>query len=132
MVNFFMTGYYRFRFGFRSKLWFWFTMLTFSINRKSKLNYKNKILIYKNIFQPIILYAAPVWGTCSNCHIKKVQITQDRCLKIVLNKPHYYSTKRLHHHAKIKLVKDSITKQTQSFLTKCVSSMNPLIPNLPN
>lgn len=100
------------------------------INRRSKLHIKNKLLIFKNIFRPMITYASPVWGDCANCHINKLQIAQNKCLKIILNKPHYYNTKRLHNNANITFIKQSINIQTNSFLTKCAFSSNPLISNL--
>lgn len=62
------------------------------INRKSKLNFGNKLLIFKNIFHPMLLYASPVWGNCSNTHLHTLQTTQNKILKLILNKPFYYKT----------------------------------------
>lgn len=38
------------------------------IHRRSKLNILNKILIFKSVFRPIMLYGAPVWNTCATTH----------------------------------------------------------------
>lgn len=97
------------------------------INRKSKLNLKNKMLIYKSIFKPMLLYACSVWGECANCHKNKLQVTQNKCLKLINNLPFYYSTKKLHKISNINPIQEAITKQTNTFLHKCQYSDNPLI-----
>jgi len=66
------------------------------INRKSKLNIANKIIILKVVFQPLILYACPAWGTCAKTHIKSLQILQNKLLRMILNVPWHFSTLQLH------------------------------------
>jgi Reverse transcriptase (RNA-dependent DNA polymerase) len=102
------------------------------INRKSKLNYNNKLLIFKNIFHPILLYASPVWGNCANIHLRTLQTTQNKILKLILNKPFYYKTSKLHSKTNIQLIKDIISKRTNTFISKCNQSNNPLISNINN
>uniref|UniRef100_A0A182FPZ5 Endo/exonuclease/phosphatase domain-containing protein n=1 Tax=Anopheles albimanus TaxID=7167 RepID=A0A182FPZ5_ANOAL len=38
------------------------------INRKAKLNTRNKILIYTSIIRPVLTYASPVWTDCAATH----------------------------------------------------------------
>jgi hypothetical protein len=47
------------------------------INRKSSLNTKNKILLYKVGIRPILTYGAPVFSTAAKTHLKKIQTTQN-------------------------------------------------------
>lgn len=100
------------------------------INRKSKLSIKNKLLIYKTIFQPIMLYASPVWDCTADCHIKKLQIIQNKCLKIILNYPYYYNTSRLHAHANINLIKTILPRFRNNFVARLDMTDNPLICNM--
>lgn len=100
------------------------------VNKKSKLSERNKILIFKSMFRPTLLYAAPVWGGCANCHLNKLQITQNKFLKLVFNKPMHYSTKKLHLKAQIDLIRDSILAQIEKFKNNCLFSVNPLITSL--
>lgn len=39
------------------------------LNRKSRLNTANKLIIFKSIIQSILLNACPVWGNCAKSHI---------------------------------------------------------------
>lgn len=100
------------------------------INRRSKLNIKNKELIFKSIFRPIMLYGAPVWSSCASTHRKTLQVTQNKLLKIIHGKPFYYSTKKLHDETKIKTINETINEMTRKFEDNCCNSENPLISGL--
>ena len=100
------------------------------INRKSKLSSSNKLLIFRAIIQSILLNACPVWGNCAYHHIEKLQIIQNKCLKIILNLPRYHSTYDLHHRANIPKLSQQISKINLNFRAKLARSENPLINNL--
>ena len=54
-------------------------LLLFSDN----INVKNKLLIYKVIIRPIMLYACPIWGgVAAKCHIDKLQRVQNKCIRL--------------------------------------------------
>lgn len=100
------------------------------INRNSNLNIDNKMLIVKVIFQAIILYGCPVWGNCAKTHIKRLQIAQNKLLKMVLRLPWHFSTTRLHLISDTNPVSDCINNAIENFITKCSLSENRLISNL--
>lgn len=100
------------------------------INRKSKLSIENKLLIFKTIFQPVLTYASPVWADCANTHIKKLQICQNKVLKLILNLPWHYSTARLHERANTNTILCLIHKLKYNFLIKCSLSESELIRNI--
>lgn len=74
------------------------------INRNSRLNIVNKHIMLKTIFHGIMFYAAPVWAISAKCHIKKLQVSQNKLLKMIYNLPWHFSTNRLHELAHIELV----------------------------
>lgn len=100
------------------------------INRNSLLNNPNKILIVKAIFQAIILYGCPVWGSCAKTHIKRLQIAQNKILKMALKLPWHFSTSKLHLDNNVKTVPQAIEILTSRFRSKCSFSENPLISSL--
>lgn len=101
-------------------------------NKKSKLSFQNKMLLFKSSFRPVLLYEAPVWGGCANSHLNGLQVAQNKCLKMVVNKPFYYSTRKLHEGTRISYVRDVISAQSVRFISKCECSANPLISGLPS
>lgn len=102
------------------------------INRNSNLSFANKILLYKTIFQAILLYACPVWGHCAKSHIKTLQICQNKLLRLMLKLPWYFSTERLHLLSDVQYISQKITYANGNFNIRCNLSDNPLILNLIN
>ena len=56
------------------------------ICKNSKLNIKNKLLIYKTLLRPIMTYVCPAWGSMANkTSLNTLQKIQNKCLRMVLN-----------------------------------------------
>lgn len=97
------------------------------LGRKSKLSTKNKYLIYKMVIRPTFTYAAPVWGHAAKTHIKKLQIVQNKCLKMINKLPMDHSTAHLHETTGYKMIADLIQEQTFKFNARCRNSSFSLI-----
>ena len=87
------------------------------ISRKSKLHLTNKLLIYKLAIRPIFTYACPAFINIANCHLKKLQIIQNKALRMILNKNRFERIQKIHEEAKVPLVKEYIDKLTTKFNT---------------
>lgn len=79
-------------------------MLYSMLNRKSKLNRSNKLLLYKVAIRPIHSYASPIFSHAAKCHIKKLQVFQNKTIKMILNKPPRTSTTMINEEADINLL----------------------------
>ena len=55
------------------------------INRKSTLNTNNKMLLCKMIIRPVMLYAAPVWSNTFDSNYNKLEIVQNKILRMIRN-----------------------------------------------
>ncbi|KAI8126988.1 putative RNA-directed DNA polymerase from transposon X-element [Lucilia cuprina] len=97
------------------------------LNKHSYLNAKNKNLLYKSIIRPILTYASPVWYTAANYHLKRLQIIQNKCLKIINNKNWKYPTNILHQETKYEKIFDFITRLNNKYFEKVENSSYPLI-----
>ena len=51
------------------------------LNKNSKLSCNNKLIIYKVIVRPAMLYACPVWSMTSRTNFLKLQIQQNKFLR---------------------------------------------------
>jgi hypothetical protein len=80
------------------------------INRRSKLNVRNKLLLYKVVLRPVITYAAPILHGIADIHLKKLQVFQNKIIKIALNLPMQTSTNFVHQAANIDTIKRSWRK----------------------
>lgn len=97
------------------------------LNRRSPLNLKNKNLIYKCVIRPILSYASPVWYKAARCHIKKMQIIQNKCLKMIHNKHWRFPTQSLHDETGYEKYRDFIERQNLNFFTKVRNSFYEII-----
>ena len=88
------------------------------INKKSSLNISNKRLIFKSVFHAVMFYGAPVWAKSANCHLRKLQVLQNKLLKLLYNKPRLYSTARIHDLAGTELITDKMLRLCTKFYEK--------------
>lgn len=86
------------------------------INRKSKLNIQNKLLIYKVAIRPVFTYASPAFIGIAKSHIKRLQVQQNKALKMILNTSRYERTSTIHEVAKVQMVEEYIEKLTEKFI----------------
>lgn len=97
------------------------------LNRNSKLSQDNKNLIFKSIVRPILTYGAPVWRHSALTHRKKLQIIQNKTLKIINNLPWRFPTVDLHHLTNYQMMNEYIDYISTKFLNRCVCSSFELI-----
>ena len=57
----------------------------------------------------------PLLNDIAASHIKKLQVMQNKILKMYLNKPWQYSTEALHQEALVEKIKDFISRLTLKF-----------------
>lgn len=101
------------------------------LNRRSTLNRKNKILLYRMCIRPIMTYGCQVWSKrCAKTYLKKLQVIQNKNLKIIFNLPRRYSTNRLHRVYQQEMFAVVINNITQRFETRNRISNFALIRNL--
>ncbi|GFX31122.1 RNA-directed DNA polymerase from mobile element jockey [Trichonephila clavipes] len=67
-----------------------------SISPKSKLALRYKVLLYKAILRPIMLYASPIWAGAAVTHLKRLHTFQNIRLRIASNAPWFVRNEVLH------------------------------------
>ncbi|GBN65883.1 RNA-directed DNA polymerase from mobile element jockey [Araneus ventricosus] len=53
------------------------------IGRRTCLSLSNKVLLFKQVLRPILTYAAQIWGLSAKSHRKKIQILQNKILRMM-------------------------------------------------
>lgn len=97
------------------------------INRRSKLSVENKILIYKVMFQSVLLYGSPVWSNCAITHRKKLQVKQNKILKMMFDLPWFFSTSTLHKNSGVQEIVQKVELLNTSFHNSVAMLNNQLI-----
>ena len=73
---------------------------------KGYLTPKTCILIYKSFILPLMEYGCTLYMNANNSHLNRLQILQNKCLKICLDKDKKYNTELLHKEANINLLSE--------------------------
>lgn len=97
------------------------------IGRRSSLSTKNKLMIFKAVIRPVFTYASPVWFTSAVSNRKKLQILQNKCLKIIYKLHWRHSTIDLHELSKVQMVDEYVCNLNENFNNKCADSHYYLI-----
>lgn len=97
------------------------------VNRRSRLQLHNKLLLYKCVFRAVLTYGSPTWKTCAATHRKKLQRMQNKLLKMIYNLDPWHPTDDLHQLAELETIDQFIDRLFQKFRTSCQMSDNPLI-----
>jgi hypothetical protein len=99
--------------------------------KNSKLNSKNKKLIYTTIIRPLLTYAAPIWCNISKTALIPLQRYQNKCLRLITNSDRYTRITDLHDTAQIDTMQDYITKTSEKYYdTLSKNNINPLLNNI--
>lgn len=98
--------------------------------RSSRLHFRNKLLLYKTILRPTFLHTSPAWNSCAATHRNRLQVIQNRNLKMCLKLPWIFPTVRVHEMAKVEKVDQFLHRMNVNFAARCRMSDNPLIVRL--
>merc|ERR1739842_104788 len=85
-------------------------------NLRNYLNKKQVRAIYFSMIFSRIKFGCTTYGLCSKENLDRVQIMQNKLLKVLLNKPFRYSTESLHKELYILKVKDTIKQDILAFV----------------
>jgi len=100
------------------------------INRKSTLNVKFKLLLYKMCARSALLYAAPVWAPASQTYLNNLQVIQNKFLRVILNVPYDTRIKDLHTLAELESIDEIISRMLDSAYNH--DHDNPLVKEIGN
>lgn len=97
------------------------------LRRKSTLSVKNKLTIFKLIIRPTMLYASLAWGHAAKSHIKHLQVTQNKALRLVLDAPWYVTNAVTHQDTNTPLIKDYLLSFATKQFAELAQHPNPLM-----
>jgi hypothetical protein len=105
-----------------------FSTLYCLLSRKSKVPVDTKIRIFKSYIRPILTYACPVFSNAAKCHLSKLQLFQNKLLRMILNIKwdDFRTTLSLHDQASIPCISDFINKLTTNFYQRLNNHPNDL------
>ena len=90
----------------------------------------NKVLLYKTMIRPILLYASPAWAAVRKAHRKKLQVFQNKALRRITNAPWFVRNNILHRDLGIDTIDTAILSASHNYFTSIENSEHDNIKNL--
>jgi hypothetical protein len=100
------------------------------MKRTSSLSQQGKITLYRSYIRPVMTYACPVFSNCAKSHMQRLQIFQNKCLRMALNAHYRTRVSNLHHKTRIPMIRSFVDRLTERFYKKCAYSTNKLVSRL--
>lgn len=94
------------------------------------LSHSNKILLYKTILRPALLYACPVWGFAAKTHLDKVQCAESKTLRYMRKGPLRLRNTTIRRDYRINTIHEQIRKTASKFFTKVTAIENHALQNI--
>ncbi|GFX80348.1 RNA-directed DNA polymerase from mobile element jockey [Trichonephila clavipes] len=101
------------------------------ISPKSKLVLRQKVLLYKAILRPIILYASPIWAAAAVTHLKRLHTFENIQLRRAANAPWFVRNEVLYKDLNVPPLLDFIKKQSENFFNRLPQISNESIREIP-
>lgn len=98
--------------------------------KSSKLSHKNKNLIYKTMIRPILTYASPIWSHATATRLKRLQVVQNKCLKMINKLPWRFGTDDLHSLTGYPKITELFEQNEDKFKDRCELSTFEMINSL--
>jgi hypothetical protein len=100
------------------------------LNRKSELSIRNGVLLYKQLIRPVMDYACPAWRSAARSHVRRLQVLQSKCLRLVIGAPCYLRNRQIHEDLGVPLFANLIRTLTASLDSELADVGNPVIRQL--
>jgi hypothetical protein len=100
------------------------------LNKSSAIDINLDLTIYKTLIRPIITYAAPAWGYAPKTHLNKLQVFQNKLLRIITKLPRVTPTDILHEQTAMETIKNHVRELAQKLYIKSQFSDNSQIRQL--
>jgi hypothetical protein len=105
-------------------------LLSSLLHRRSGLSIRSGFLLYKQLIQPMMHYACPIWRSAACTHLRKLQVIQSKCLRIATGAPLYMSYVQIHEDLEVPFFAEHIRALTDSYDSKLAGEEKPLVQQL--
>ena len=97
---------------------------------RSDLSIRNGVLLYKQLIRLLMDYACPTWRSAARTHVRRLQVLQSKCLRLVTGAPWYLSNRQIHEDLGVPFFAAHIRALTASFDSRLADVGKPLVRQL--
>jgi hypothetical protein len=97
---------------------------------RSELSIRKGVLLYKQLFRSMKVYACPAWTSAARTHFRRLQVLHSKCFRRVTGAPWYIRNRQIHEDLAVPLFADHIRALIANFDSKLADLGNPLFRQL--
>ena len=101
------------------------------LNKKSKLSIKNKLNLFNTIIRPVLSYACPAWNLISETNFNKIQVTQNKFLRLIGVYRMFTPIHTMHKELGVEMFRNYVKIKSQNYFDRINSQKNNLVKNIP-
>ena len=94
------------------------------------LSVRNKIVFYKSLIRSSMLYACPIWSMTCQSNLHKLQIVQNKFLRIIGNYRMFSLVSKKHKDLNVEYVDEYIRKLSRNYFHRIEMHRNVLVKNI--
>lgn len=98
--------------------------------KNSSVTMENKRLIYTSILRPVLVYGAPVWCSAAMTNLKPLQVFQNKCMRLILNRNRYVRIAAMHRDANLEPIIEYIRNLGQKFYKYQLQNENAFLKDI--
>lgn len=98
--------------------------------RNAQLSVTAKLRLYTSVIRSAALYASPVWGGCAASHRNRLQVVQNKILRVSLSLPRWTRMSEVHADLGLQTVDQCIAAQAARFYASLEAVPNPQVSAL--
>lgn len=99
----------------------------YPILKSDRMSLKLKLQIYTTIIRPAVTYSIATWGCAAVTNVNKIQVIQNKALRMITGAPWFVSNLQLHKDLKIPSIRRYMKAKTIKTLLKAENHENHLI-----
>ena len=100
------------------------------LNKRSDLPIRNGVVLYKQVTRPLTDYACFAWRSAARTHVRRLQVLQSKCLRLVTGAHLYRSNRQIYEDLGVPLFADHIRALTASLDPRLADVGKPLVRQL--
>lgn len=100
------------------------------LNKNSHFSTQSKLLLYKSNIRPTISYAYPIWSYISKSSFDKLQVLQNKFLRLIGNYRAYTPIVQMHKELNIEYMYEFIKRLNERYYNRLDSHKNILMSNI--
>lgn len=102
----------------------------YPIFKNKYLSSRSKIILYKSLIRSSMLYACPIWSMSCQSNLNKLQIAQNKFLRIIGNYRKFSLVSTMHNELNIEYINEYIHVLSSNYFRRIEMHQNALVRNI--